>query len=248
MRVLSLNVARPKSVPYTAQPEGLTGIDKRPTAGPVRVAAPGPKGRAGSGVAGDAICDRRNHGGNDQAVYAFAREDLDEWQETLGAALPDGIFGENLTTEGVDVSGALIGERWRIGREVVLEVTSGRIPCRTFAGELKARVPQGRTDHWMKRFTERGAPGAYLRVLEPGEISAGDPIEIVHRPGHGITVALQFRAVAGENRLLPEVLAAGEALHPETIERARAYLARQQAGRQQGQAAPEEWDGAPEAV
>ncbi|MGW6291882.1 MOSC domain-containing protein [Streptomyces sp. NPDC055058] len=217
MRLLSVNLGRPQAVAYTSQPDGLTGIDKRPVDGPVRVSAPGPRGIGGSGLAGDAVCERRHHGGDDQAVYAVAREDLDEWERTLGRALPDGSFGENLTTEGIDVSGALIGERWGIGEQVVLEVTSGRIPCRTFQGHLGEKG-------WVKRFTERGAPGAYLRVVRPGEIRAGDPVRIVHRPDHEVTVALQFRAVTTERTLLPRLLAAGPALHPEALAAARAHM------------------------
>ncbi|CAL9300793.1 MOSC domain-containing protein [Streptomyces sp. SudanB52_2052] len=216
MKLLSVNLGRAKAVPYTDNPEGVTGIDKQPVAGPVRVSAPGPKGIGGSGLAGDAVCKLEHHGGDDQAVYAMAREDMDEWERELGRPLPDGAFGENLTTSGLDVSGALIGERWRIGPEVVLEVTSGRIPCRTFQGHLSEKG-------WVKRFTRRGAPGAYLRVIEPGEIRAGDPVEIVHRPDHDVTVALQFRAVTTERTLLPRLLAAGEALHPELLRTAREY-------------------------
>ncbi|MFE9876579.1 MOSC domain-containing protein [Streptomyces sp. NPDC005784] len=209
MKLLSLNLGRARSVEYTDQPEGMTGIDKRPVDGPVRVTAPGPKGVGGSGLAGDAVCHLRHHGGDDQAVYAVAREDLDGWERELGRALPNGVFGENLTTVGLDVSGALIGERWRIGSDVVLEVTCGRIPCRTFQEHLGERG-------WVKRFTQRGAPGAYLRVIESGEIRSGDPIEIAHRPGHDVTVAVQFRASTTERELLPRLLAAGSALHTES--------------------------------
>jgi MOSC domain-containing protein YiiM len=219
MKLLSLNVGQARPVPYTDQPEGLTGIDKRPVEGPVKVTAPGPKGVGASGLAGDAVCDMRHHGGDHQAVYAFAREDLDAWERELGRELANGTFGENLTTRGVDVAGALIGERWRIGPDVVLEVTSGRIPCRTFQGHLGE---QG----WVRRFTHRGAPGAYLRVIEPGEIRAGDPIEVVHRPEHGVTVAVQFRAVTTERELLPRLLAAGEALNPDALAAARKYVER----------------------
>ncbi|MFE1342506.1 MOSC domain-containing protein [Streptomyces sp. NPDC058733] len=219
MKLLSLNVGQARPVPYTDQPEGLTGIDKRPVEGPVKVTSPGPKGVGASGLAGDAVCDTRHHGGDHQAVYAFAREDLDAWERELGRELANGTFGENLTTRGVDVAGALIGERWRIGPDVVLEVTSGRIPCRTFQGHLGE---QG----WVRRFTHRGAPGAYLRVIEPGEIRAGDPIEVVHRPEHGVTVAVQFRAVTTERELLPRLLAAGEALHPDALAAAREYVER----------------------
>ncbi|GAA2620925.1 MOSC domain-containing protein [Streptomyces vastus] len=215
-----MNLGRPEVSEHTDQPERVTGIDKRPVSGPVRVAAPGPKGVGASGVAGDAVCHTRHHGGDHQAVYAFAREDLDDWEQELGRTLASGTFGENLTTEGLDVSGAKIGERWRIGSEVVLEVTSGRIPCSTFQGHLGEKG-------WVRRFTRKGAPGAYLRVIEPGEIRAGDPIEIVHRPDHEVTVAFQFRAVTTERELLPRLLAAGDALHPEAIERARTYMAQQ---------------------
>lgn len=217
MRLLSLNIGQAEVSPYTDPVVGVTGIGKRPVAGPLRVAAPGPKGTGGSGVAGDMIADLRHHGGDDQAVYAFAREELDTWERTLGRPLANGLFGENLTTEGLDVSGARIGERWRVGSTVVLEVTSGRIPCRTFAGHVGE-------EGWMKRFIERSAPGAYLRVIEPGEIRAGDAIRIVHRPDHEVTVALQFRAVTTERQLLPQLLAAGEALHPEARQKAEKYV------------------------
>lgn len=219
MKLLTVNVGRPKTVEYADAPGGATGIDKKPADGAVRVMDPGPKGEGASGLAGDAVCDLRHHGGTDQAVYAFAREDLDFWERELGRPLTNGAFGENLTTSGLDVSGARIGERWRIGGELVLEVTSGRVPCRTFASWLGEKG-------WVKRFTQQGAPGAYLRVIEPGEIRAGDAIEIVHRPDHEVTVDLSFRADTTERTLLPQVLAAGDALHPEQLKDALEYVAK----------------------
>ena len=141
----------------------------------------------------------RNHGGPDQAVYAYAREDLDFWEAELGRRLPNGVFGENLTTEGVDANGALIGERWRIGPDVILEASAPRIPCGTFQGWLAQAG-------WIKRFTLAARPGAYFRVIEPGEIQAGDEIEAVHRPDHDVTVALSFRALTIEPDLLPQLL------------------------------------------
>ncbi|MFI0740021.1 MOSC domain-containing protein [Streptomyces sp. NPDC021100] len=224
MRILSVNVGLPRtaadrSLPGSAFAAGLaSGIDKRPVAGPVAVAAPGPKGEAGGGLAGDAVVSWKHHGGDDQAVYAFAREDLDRWERELGRTLPDGSFGENLTTSGVDVSGARIGERWRVGDRLLLEVTSPRIPCRTFADWLGERG-------WMRRFTEEAAPGAYLRVLEPGEVRAGDPVTVVHRPGHEVSVAFAFRARTTERALLPRVLAAGDGLHPDLRAKAERYVA-----------------------
>ncbi|MFI1966757.1 MOSC domain-containing protein [Streptomyces pathocidini] len=222
MHLLSVNLGRATPSEHTDAPDG-TGIDKHPADGPVRVAAPGPKGSGGSALAGDAVCDLRHHGGNDQAVYAYAREDLDDWERELGRELRNGVFGENLTTSGLDVSGAKIGERWRIGPDLVLEVTSPRIPCRTFAGWLGERG-------WVKRFAQAAAPGAYLRVVEPGGIRAGDPVEIVYRPDHEVTVAFLFRAEMLEPELLPRVLAAGEALHPEA--RAKALARTGDRGRQ----------------
>ena len=189
-RVLSVNVGRARPI---ASKSGTTGIDKRPVEGPVRVQAPGPKGSAGSGLAGDVVCDRANHGGDEQAVYAYAREDLDLWEGTLGRALDPGNFGENLTTVGIDVTGALVGERWRVGEHLVLAVTAPRLPCRTFAVWLEQ---QG----WVKAFTKQAIPGAYLRVVEPGSVQAGDPIEVIDKPPHEISIGLMFRALTLEPR------------------------------------------------
>ncbi|RKT18427.1 MOSC domain-containing protein YiiM [Streptomyces sp. 1114.5] len=198
-RLLSVNVGRPRPNPW----KGLrqTGIDKRPMDGPVAVSAPGPRGTGAVGLAGDRVYDVKNHGGDHQAVYAYAREDLDGWEVELGRELGNGSFGENLTTVGLDVNGALIGERWRVGSEVVLEVSCARIPCGTFQGWLER-------DGWIRRFTEAALPGAYLRVIVPGELRAGDPVEVVHRPDHDVTVAGSFRAVTTEPKLLPSLLAA----------------------------------------
>jgi MOSC domain-containing protein YiiM len=201
-RVLSVNVAVPER--STAKNVGITGINKRPVDHPVSVRDPGPKTTGlHSGVVGDQIFDVAHHGGDDQAVYAYAREDYDWWQQELGRDLPGGLFGENLTTENVDVNGAVIGERWRIGADVVLAPTFGRIPCATF----QAKMAEPR---WIKRFTEESRPGTYLRVVEPGEIKAGDTIEVAHRPAHGVTIAHAFRAYTTDASLLPDLLAAEE--------------------------------------
>ena len=148
--------------------------------------------------AGDEHGDLENHGGVDQAVYAYAREDLDWWTERLGRELRDGAFGENVTTCGLDVSGALIGETWRLG-EVVVQVTAPRIPCVTF---------QAWTDeeHWVRRFAAAGRPGAYLRVLAGGRLQAGDAVEVLGRPEPRITVAEAMRAYYGDAGLLAVLL------------------------------------------
>ncbi|MFJ7206387.1 MOSC domain-containing protein [Streptomyces sp. NPDC098789] len=217
MELISLNVGRAKVVDYAD--EGVTGSDKRPVAGPLRVFAPGPKGVGASGVEGDAVCDLRHHGGDHQAVYAYAREDLDWWEGELGRSLPNGIFGENFTTAGLDVNGALVGERWRVGADLVLEVASARIPCRTFQGFLEE-------ESWVKRFTREVRPGAYLRVIEGGSVSPGDPIEVVHRPDHEVSVGFWFRAFTTERALLPRALAAGDALEPKARDAIHAYTAK----------------------
>jgi MOSC domain-containing protein YiiM len=200
--VLSVNVARVMPNPY--KQTSITGIDKRPVLGPVHVRAPGTKaGGAGSGLEGDTIGDRAHHGGDDQAVYAYAREDLDDWQRVLGRNLASGSFGENLTTQGIDVNAALIGERWRIGERVELQITDPRIPCSTFRGWIAERG-------WLRTFTDAALPGSYLRVLTSGDISAGDRIVVSHRPDHDVTVALVFRAFTREPELLASILAAGD--------------------------------------
>jgi MOSC domain-containing protein YiiM len=199
MRVITVNIGRPRRNLW--KPITLTGINKQPVSGPVMVTVPGPKGTGAVGLAGDRVYDLASHGGNDQAVYAYAREDLDAWQAELARPLGNGDFGENLTTEGLDVNAALIGERWRIGASVLLEVCCPRIPCGTFQGWLAE-------EGWIKRFTVAAVPGAYLRVIEPGEVCAGDPVAIEHRPGHDVSVAVTFRAMTTESELLPRLLAA----------------------------------------
>jgi MOSC domain-containing protein YiiM len=199
VKVLSVNVGRPRPNPWKDMT--LTGIDKQPVEGPVMVTRPRAKGMGMVGLAGDKCFDVRNHGGPDMAVYAYAREDLDGWEAELERPLANGMFGENLTTTGIDVNATLIGERWRIGPDLILEVTSPRVPCGTFQGWL-AR------SGWIKRFIGKAKPGPYFRVIEPGEVCAGDAIEVIHRPGHDVTISLCFRALTIEPGLLPRLLAA----------------------------------------
>jgi MOSC domain-containing protein YiiM len=187
-RVVAVNVGRQVAVNWAGS-QRATAIDKRPVDGSVPV---GPLG-----VAGDEHGDSVNHGGIYQAVYAYAGEDADYWEAELGRALWRGAFGENLTTRGVDASSAVSGERWRVGA-VELQVTVPRIPCRVFAGFWD--MPD-----LINRFIAAGRPGAYLRVLVPGEIAAGDPIEVASRPAHGVTIAELLRARTGDRSLLPRV-------------------------------------------
>jgi MOSC domain-containing protein YiiM len=208
---------------------GVSAIDRRPAGRPVMVRAPGPKGVGGSGLVGDQIADRRHHGGDEAAVYAYAREDLDWWQDRLGVDLASGFFGESLTTVGLDVTGARTGELWRVGDDVLLQPTSPRIPCRTFAAWMERRG-------WVKTFTERGHPGAYLRVVEPGWIRAGDPITVEWRPDHEVTIGLIFRALTTDDELLPRLLEAEQlpAKLRDDVERRLASQLRSQARRAAG--------------
>jgi MOSC domain-containing protein YiiM len=212
--LISVNAGRPRPTEHSDL--SVTGIDKRPVDGFVSITVPGPKGTEPTGVEGDQICDTRHHGGPDQAVYAYAREDLDWWAGELGRELPGGVFGENLTTAELDVNRALVGERWLIG-DAVLEVCAPRIPCRTFAGWLGERG-------WIKRFTEVARCGAYLRVVQPGRVRAGDGIQVVYAPDHDVTIELVFRALTTESDLLPRLLDAGEALPGRTREKVLARL------------------------
>jgi len=209
--IRSVNVGVPRE--GNGAKGAASAIDKRPVdSAPVR--DPGPKrGGLGSGMVGDDVASRRHHGGSLQAVYAVAREELDWWGAQLGRELRDGMFGENLTTSGFDVDGAVVGERWRVG-EVLLEVTGPRIPCATFAGWMGERG-------WVKRFVANGRPGAYLSVVEPGTITAGDLVEVVSRPDHTITVSDVLRAVHGDLGAARRVLDARvlDAEHHRELER-----------------------------
>lgn len=178
--VSSVNAGPAVDVPWGSLKR--SAIDKRPVEGPVEVVT--------LGLRGDEIADLKHHGGVDQAVYAYAREDLDAWEHEVGRTIRDGEFGENLTTVGLDVQNARIGDRWRIGT-TLLEIADVRIPCSVFAGF----VDQPR---WVRRFTERGVPGAYLRVVEEGTLRAGDEVEVVESRDHDLTVGLAFRAQTTE--------------------------------------------------
>jgi MOSC domain-containing protein YiiM len=220
--VLQVNVAVPEQ--STARGVGLTGINKQPVDGPVRVRPPGPK-RPGalSGVAGDQVFDLPNHGGDDQAVYAYAREDYDWWAGELGRSLAGGLFGENLTTAGLDVNGAMVGEIWQIGEQVLLQTTFGRIPCATF--QAKMGEPQ-----WIKRFSAGNRPGAYLRILAEGDVQAGDRVQIVDRPARSLTIAESFHAYLHEPQALKPLLEV-ESVEPDLRRRMLARISPAPRGR-----------------
>lgn len=210
-RVVSVNVG-PACDEGWAGNLRRTGIDKRPVEGPVAVSA--------AGLADDEIADLVHHGGPDQAVYVYALEDLRWWGERLGGEIRPGMVGENLTTEGIDVNAALVGERWQVGAPgtgPLLEVSAVRIPCRVFANFLALHGLD--TAGFVKRFAQAGRVGPYLRVLSPGTVEAGDAVQVVARPDHAVSVSTMFRALTTERHLLPELLAVED-----LAERARAQV------------------------
>ena len=182
MRVLSTNITSTVHTGDWTGSEGKTGIDKQSVLGPVRF--------ANDEVENDVVVDRAHHGGYDQAVYVYAREDADWWERELGVSIANGRFGENLTTFGIDVNQGLVGERWKIG-SVILELSQPRIPCRVFAGFWQRPT-------LIKEFMAAGRPGTYLRIIQEGEVTSGDEIEVISKPDHGITIADLYAAKKGE--------------------------------------------------
>lgn len=189
--LVSVNVSPVRTLAHDGQAVA-TGIDKRPVVGRIAL--------RGVNLAGDDQADRRVHGGPDRVAYAYAAEDYRWFEAELGRALSPGSFGENLTTHGLDVSGARIGERWSIGT-AVLEVTSPRVPC--FKLGMKLGDPAV-----VKTFARALRPGAYLRIVTEGEIGAGDPIAIVSRPKHDLTVATMVNILLFEHDRARELLVA----------------------------------------
>jgi MOSC domain-containing protein YiiM len=190
--LVSVNVGTPREISTRRGQAMLSAIVKEPVQGRVRV--------EGVNLAGDDQADRSVHGGPDKAVYAYAREDIDWWEEISGAELPNGVFGENLTTAGVDVSGSIIGERWQIG-SVVLEVCQPRLPC----SKLGIRFGDLRM---VKAFAKASRPGAYMRITSEGDLGVGDALTIVSRPDHGVTLAMVSDAIFKDPGLALKVLMA----------------------------------------
>lgn len=195
-RLDAVCVSGPRPIRLPRAGDTTSAIDKRPVPGRVAVQR--------LGLDGDVQVNKKFHGGEAQALYAYAQEDADWWAAELDRDLPAGSFGENLRTTGLDLTGAVLGERWRIGT-VLAEVTAPRTPC----AKLQA--------HWgvprlIKRFTEHGASGAYLRVLETGDVGAGDRIEVVERPEHGVTIGMAFRAFTTDRELLADLAPARDVL------------------------------------
>jgi MOSC domain-containing protein YiiM len=191
MHVETINVGQVRAIRVGGRTI-TTAIWKHPVSGPVVV--------EGVNVRGDDQADRRVHGGPDKAVYAYALEDTAWWERELRRPLGAGAFGENLSLRGVDVGQARIGERWALG-STLLEVRQPRLPC--FKLGLRHSDPL-----LPRRFARAGRPGAYLAILEPGTVSAGDRLQIVLRPDHGVTPALVAHIFLHDHSRRDELLAA----------------------------------------
>lgn len=191
MKIVSVNVGRPRAFVLKGR-EYTSSIWKEPVEGRVAV--------RGVNVDGDDQADRKVHGGDDKAVYAYASEDYTWWSDELGRTLGPGTFGENLTTSGIDLRECLVGERWRVGT-VGLEVSQPRMPC--FKLGFKMDDPM-----FPNRFSRAERWGTYLRIIEDGDLGAGDEIEILSRPDHHVTVGLIGAVYYREKERAAELLAA----------------------------------------
>ncbi len=187
--VFSINIAKASEEQFWTNLGNRTGINKVSVEGLVKF--------ANDGVSGDHVVDRENHGGYDQAVYAYSLEDAQWWEEKIGKPIAAGQFGENLTTCNIDISNALIGERWRIG-DLLLEVSQPRIPCKVFSGFWERPT-------LIKEFTKANRPGAYLRIIEEAMIEKDTAIEVIDRPSHGITISDLFAARSGAREKIHEI-------------------------------------------
>jgi MOSC domain-containing protein YiiM len=133
------------------------------------------------GLPGDVICNMKHHGGPDQAIYLYSVEDYAWWAEELGQDVPAGIYGENFTTSGQDLSGICVGDVLSSG-SVTLQISAPRIPCSTLASRMGDK-------QFARKFIKAGRSGAYCRVLEKGDVQVGD--EFAHRPYDGDRIPLQ---------------------------------------------------------
>jgi MOSC domain-containing protein YiiM len=192
-RIESVNVGRPRTVPFRGKLI-RTAIWKYPVNGSIRA--------EGVNVTGDDQADRRVHGGDDKAIYAYAAEDYVWWRQELGREMEPGTFGDNLTTAGLEITHAVVGERWRTGT-ALLQVAAPRIPC------FKLGIKMGNKS-FPRRFSIANRPGAYLRIIETGEIAAGSLIERIDVPQHGLTVGDIARIYYEENERARELLRAPE--------------------------------------
>jgi MOSC domain-containing protein YiiM len=196
-QVRSVNVGRVRTIDFRDGSD-RTAIWKAPVVGRVAV--------RGVNVDGDEQADRSVHGGPDKALYAYASEDLTWWTDQLGQPVEPGTFGENLTTAGLDLAAAVVGQTWAVG-STVLEIVQPRIPC------YKLGIRMG-DPSFPRRFAAAARPGTYLRIVNEGEIGAGDSIEVIATPSHGVTIGMVERAYHGNDDLAARLLDAPELPEP----------------------------------
>lgn len=192
-QVVSVNVGRPREFVHNGK-RATSSIWKSPVPGRVAV--------RGVNVDGDDQADREVHGGPDKAVYAYALEDVRFWEAELGRSLELAAVGENLTTQAIDVTGAVVGARWAIG-SAEFEVSEPRAPCWKLGHKMD-------DPKFIRRFTQAGRPGAYLRIVREGEIGAGDEIRILSTPSHGMTVGDVFRIYSRDRHEAEKLVAIPE--------------------------------------
>ena len=188
-KVLSVNVGTVREFEYAGRP-ARSAIWKSPVVGRIAV--------RGVNLVGDDQADRGAHGGPDKVVYAYAVEDALWWAQEIGRSLAYGELGENLTTEGIDVNDALVGERWQIGT-TVLEVSEPRIPCWRLGVRMNDKM-------FPRQFTVALRPGSYFRLIVEGSVGAGDEIRVVERPDHGLTIRDVFRIYTRDREEVPRLL------------------------------------------
>ena len=189
MKVISVNVGGIRQFEYNKRP-AESAIWKSPVSGRVKA--------RGVNLEGDDQADREAHGGPDKAIYAYALEDLQWWEQELDAKLDCGQFGENLTTEGIEVNDALVGERWEIG-STLLEVSEPRVPCYRLGVRMNDKL-------FPRLFTQALRPGSYLRIITEGDIGAGDEIRVVHQPDHDLTIRDVFRIFSRDRQEVERLL------------------------------------------
>ena len=170
-QVISVNVGQPMTTEWHGR--SVTSAIRK-------AAVDGRRWVAGVNIDGDDQADRRVHGGPTKSVYAYAAEDYAWWSAELTSELGPGSFGDNLTIRGVDPASAIVGGRWRVGG-AVLRVTEPRVPC------FKLGMVMGDAA-FVDRFAAAGKPGTYFAIDEAGEVGAGDPIELLDAPDHGLTI------------------------------------------------------------
>ena len=188
-KIISVNVGKPKHFNYKGR-QAKSAIWKSPVTDKIIA--------RGINLDGDEQADREAHGGFDKAVYAYAREDAEWWEQQIGRSIAHGEFGENLTTEGIEVNDALIGERWQIG-SVILEVSEPRIPCWRLGVRMQDKS-------FPKKFTKALRPGPYFRIIQEGELGTGDTISIVEKPNHNLTLRDVFRIYTKDHNEAERIL------------------------------------------